>query len=289
MAGRGRPKGPGNSLRSRWLGERLRALREGAGISTVEVAEFLQRDRSVVGRYETGDYPIRRADVYALLTYYGVEDKKTRETLLELCEDVWRKGWWDPYKEEVTKDFIDLPWLESRTEELCTYQNMVVPGLLQSREYAEELIRNSEKGSAEEQVLRWVELRLERQKILDKDDPIRYFAVIEEPVLRRPIGGPEVMVAQLQHLLDLGQRASLDIRILPTAHGPHSGHLGGFELFVMPEQFTDVAHVETLGGSLYVEAPHVERFEEAWEDVKNAALDPQRSAALIKTVLKETK
>ncbi|SDE30269.1 helix-turn-helix domain-containing protein [Glycomyces harbinensis] len=289
MAGRGRPKGPGSSLRSRWLGERLRGLREAAAISTVEVAEFLQRDRSVVGRYETGDYPIRRADVYALLTYYGVEDKKTRETLLELCEDVWRKGWWDPYKKEVTKDFIDLPWLESRTDGLCTYQNMVIHGLLQTRAYAETVIRKAEEGAGEEQIQRWVDLRLGRQAILAGDGALRYTMVIEEPVLHRPIGGAAVMDEQLKYLLDLGERKNIEVRVLPTAHGPHSGHLGSFELFVMPEQFTDVAYVETLGGALFVESPDVDRFEFAWQDVSKAALDPKRSAALIKTILKETK
>lgn len=289
MAGRGRPKGPGSSLRSRWLGERLRALREEAGISTLEVADFLQRDRSVVGRYETGEYPIRRADVYALLTYYSVEDEQVRSTLLDLCEDVWRKGWWDPYKEDVTKDFINLPWLESRTDELYVYQNMVIHGLSQTRAYAEAVIRNAESGAEEDQIQRWVDLRIGRQKILFGDEPIRYAMVLEEPVLRRPIGGPEVMRRQLTHLLELGERENIDIRVMPTAHGAHSGHSGSFELFLMPEQFTNVAYVETLGGALYVESPGVERFEDAWDDLFNHALDPKRSAALIETVLKESK
>lgn len=287
MAGRGRPKGPGNSLRSRWLGERLRALREAADISTQEVAEFLQRDRSVVGRYETGDYPIRRADVYALLTFYGVEDEKSRQTLLDLCEEVWRKGWWDPYKEDYTKDFIDVPWLESRTEELRTYQNMIIHGLMQTRDYAEALIRAAETDKEEAEIDRWVDLRLGRQSILSGENPIQYTMVVEEPVLRRPIGGAKVMREQLQHLLELSERDNIDILVMPTAHGPHSGHLGSFLLFVMPEQFTDVAYVETLGGSLYVESPDVERFEEAWEDVRGGAFDPQRSVSLIRSALKE--
>lgn len=289
MAGRGRPKGPGPSLRSRWLGERLRALREEGGRSRSDTAEFLQKDPSIVSRYETGEYPIRRADVYALLTYYGIEDEKTRETLLDLCEDVWRKGWWDPYKEEVAKDFIDLPWLESRTDELCVYQNMVVHGLVQTRAYAEALIRKAEEGAEEAQIERWVELRLGRQSILSGDNPIQYRMVVEEPVLRRPIGGAAVMREQLQHLLEMGRQDHIEVRVMPTAHGPHSGHLGSFELFAMPEQFTDVAYVETLGGALYVESPGVERFAKAWEDVSGGALDPQRSAALIKSALKEFK
>ncbi len=97
------------------------------------------------------------------------------------------------------------------------------------------------------------------------------------------------MRGQLEHLLDLGGRSNVDLRVMPTAHGPHGGHHGSFELFVMPEQFPNVAYVETLGGALYVESPGVERFEHAWEDLFNNALDPTRSAALIEAALKETK
>lgn len=289
MAGPGRPKGPGPSLRSRWLGEKLRGLREAAGVSVVETAEFLQRDRSAVSRHETGEYPIRRADVYALLTFYGIENEKSRAELLDLCEEVWRKGWWDPYREDVTRDFINLPWLESRTDRLHVYQNMLVHGLAQTPAYAEAVIRNAERGADEDQMQRWIELRLERQRILSGDEPLNYTLVLEEPVLHRPIGGLETMRGQLEHLLDLGGRSNVDLRVMPTAHGPHGGHHGSFQLFVMPEQFPNVAYAETLGGALYVESPGVERFEHAWEDLFNNALDPTRSAALIEAALKETK
>ncbi|WP_026923732.1 helix-turn-helix domain-containing protein [Glycomyces arizonensis] len=289
MAGPGRPKGPGPSLRSRWLGEKLRALREEAGVSVMETAEFLQRDRSAVSRHETGEYPIRRADVYALLTFYGVEDEKPRSELLDLCEEVWRKGWWDPYREDVTRDFINLPWLESRTDWLCVYQNMLVHGLAQTPAYAEAVIRNAERGADEDQMQRWIDLRLERQRILSEDEPLNYELVLEEPVLHRPIGGLETMRGQLEHLLDLASRSNIDLRVMPTAHGPHGGHHGSFQLFVMPEQFPNVAYVETLGGALYVESPGVERFEHAWEDLFSNALDPMRSAALIEAALEETK
>lgn len=289
MAGRGRPKGPKPGLRSRWLGEKLRAMREAAGKSRSDTAEFLQRDPTVVSRQETGEYPVRRADVYALLTYYNVEDEGTREALLTLCEDVWRKSWWDPYSDEVTRDFIDLPWLESRTQQIEEYQTMVLHGMLQTRAYADAVITKAEhNSSSDQQIARWVDLRLERQKVLSGDS-IRYFAVLEEPVLRRPIGGPKVMREQLEHLLEAGERDNIDLRIMPTSHGPHSGHLGSFMLFTMPEEFTNVAYVESLGGALYVESPGVERFEDAWDDLFRGALSPKHSAALIKTVLEEMK
>lgn len=291
MAGRGRPKGPQPGLRSRWLGEALRSLREAAGKSRSDTAEFLQRDRTVVSRHETGEYPVRRADVYALLTFYGVDDEKTRENLLTLCEDVWRKSWWDPYSEDVnlSKDFINLPWLESRAEEICAYGNMLVPGLLQTPAYAEVVIRYAAGSTPEDHIQRWVDLRMERQKVLKDESPVRHTTVMEEFVLRRPIGGPEVMREQLERLLELRHEDNIEIRIVPIDHGPHGGHDGSFSLFTMPEPFPCVAHVESLGGVLYIESPGVERFEDAWDDLYESALDAEQSAALIETVLKETK
>lgn len=254
-----------------------------------DTAEFLQRDPTVVSRYETGEYPIRRADVYALLTFYGVEDEGSREVLLALCEDVWRKSWWDPYSEDVTRDFINLPWLESRADRIFEYQNMLMPGLLQTSGYAEAVIRHAEDGAAEEQIDRWVELRLARQKVLEAKAPVRHTVILEEPVLRRPMSGQKVMREQLEHLLEVSQRDHIDVRVMPTAFGPHKGHLGSFTIFEMPEEFPSVAYVETLGGSLYIESPGIERFEAAWEDLDRNALNTQRSAAFIRSVLKETK
>lgn len=290
MVGRGRPKGPTPGLRSRWLGEKLRALREAAGKSRSDAAEFLQRDPTAVSRHETGEYPIRRADVYALLTFYGVDDEKKRDALLTLCEDVWRKSWWDPYSEDVnlSSDFINLPWLESRAEEIDSYGNMLIQGLLQTPAFAEVVIRHAANDTPEEHIQRWVDLRLERQKVLRGASPVRHVTVMEEFALRRPIGGPKVMREQLEHLLELGQQDNIEIRIMPITHGPHSGHLGSFSLFSMPEELPSVAHVETLGGVLYIESPGVELFEDAWDDLYESALDAEKSAALIETIMKET-
>lgn len=134
---------PGPTLRAQWLGQQLRALRESTGMTLRQAGDYLQRDPSMVSRFETAEYPIRRGDVLALLDLYGVSEERTRDGLLQLSDDVWRKGWWDDYASVVGRRYIDLVWLESRAQRLCTYEAMLVPGLLQTREYAETLIRNA--------------------------------------------------------------------------------------------------------------------------------------------------
>jgi transcriptional regulator with XRE-family HTH domain len=284
-----RKPGPEPSLRSQWLGKILRDLRKDRGHTLAEAGEFIQRDPTVLSRYENGEYPIRRVDVLALLTFYGVSDEEFHRGVVGLCDDMWRTDWWDPHRDDFGADFINVPWLESRAERICEYQALVLHGLLQTPGYAEAVIRNAEKDSADsDQIMRWLDLRVERQRVLNGDTPTPLQAVLEEHVLRRPMGGPEVMRDQLAHLLEMNQRENVDLRIMPTNFGPHAGHLGSFTLFAMPYQLSSVAYVESLGGALYVEAPRVERFQRAWEDLWKGALDRQRSNALIKAVMKET-
>lgn len=285
-----RKPGPEPSLRSQWLGKILRDLRKAKGHNLNEAADFIQRDGSVLSRYENGEYPIRRSDVIALLTFYRVSDESVRAGVMQLCDDLWRSDWWDPHREDFGDSFINVPWLESRAVRICEYQALVLHGLLQTPGYAEAVIRNAEKDTAsEEQITRWLDLRVERQRVLSGEDNTPVSAVLEEHVLRRPIGSREVMRGQLQHLLDLNERDGVELRIMPTAYGPHSGHLGSFTLFEMPYELSSVAYVESLGGGLYIESPRVERFQHAWEDLWKGALGPERSNALIKAVLKEFK
>jgi hypothetical protein len=181
-----------------------------------------------------------------------------------------------------------VPWLESRAIQISEFQTLVLHGLLQTRAYARAVINNAEKDSASEaQIAQWIELRMERQQVLSGEESTPFHAVLEEHVLRRPMGGPEVMREQLEHLIRVGKQDNIEIRIMPTGHGPHSGHLGSFTLFSMPYQLPSVAYVESLGGGLYIESPGVERFQRGWEDLWKSALDAQRSAALIESVLEE--
>ncbi|MGH3991683.1 MAG: helix-turn-helix domain-containing protein, partial [Pseudonocardiaceae bacterium] len=284
-----RTRKPGATLRAQWLGQQLRALRESAGMTLKQAGDYLQRDGSMVSRFESAVHPIRRGDVLALLDLYGVSDERTREGLLRLSEDVWRKGWWDGYANSVDRQYIDLVWLQSRAERLRTYGAMLVPGLLQTREYAETLIRNAAAADTpEEEIEKGIELRMARQQILRGDEPVDFAAVIDESVLRRVIGSPEVMQKQLTTLLDAADWPNVEVRVLPLRRGAHTGLDGTFWIYEMPDPYPDVACEETLAGKLYVEEDTaVDQFRQAYHQLSAAALNGKESAALIVAAAKE--
>jgi len=280
---------PGPTLRAQWLGQQLRALRESAGMTLRQAGDYLQRDQSMLSRFETAVHPIRRGDVTALLDLYGISDERTRDALLQLSEDVWRKGWWDDYTSTVGRRYIDLVWLQSRAERLRTYAAMLVPGLLQTHEYAETLIRNSATADTpEEEIATGVELRMTRQQILHGDQPVDFAAVVDESVLRRIIGSPEVLHAQLTALLDAAERPNVEVRVLPLRHGAHAGLDGSFWLYEMPDPYPDVACINLLNSALYVEEDvSVDQFRQAYHQLSAAALNSKESAALIVAATKE--
>jgi transcriptional regulator with XRE-family HTH domain len=280
---------PGPTLRAQWLGQQLRALRESAGMTLRQAGEYLQRDPSMVSRFETAEYPIRRGDVLALLDLYGVSEERTRDGLLQLSDDVWRKGWWDDYVSTVGRRYIDLVWLQSRAERIRTYGAMLVPGLLQTRAYAETLIRNvATADTPEEQIEKMIELRMTRQQILRGDEPVGFATVVDESVLRRVIGGPEVLRGQLTTLLDAAERPNVEVRVLPLRRGAHAGLDGAFWLYEMPDPYPDVAYVDSLAGAVYVEEDAaVDRFRQAYHQLSAAALNGKESAALIVAAAKE--
>jgi len=280
---------PGPTLRAQWLGQQLRALRESAGMTLRQAGDYLQRDQSMLSRFENAVHPIRRGDVTALLDLYGISDERTRDALIQLSEDVWRKGWWDDYGNGIDRRFIDRVWLEVRAERLRTYEAMVVPGLLQTREYAETLIRNSANADTpEEKIERMIELRMTRQQILRGEEPISFATVVDESALRRVIGGSEVMNDQLTALLDISERPNVEVRVLPLRRGAHAGLDGSFWLYQMPDPYPDLAYIENLAGAVYVEEDAaVDRFRQAYHQLSAAALNGKESAALILAVAKE--
>ncbi|WP_433348716.1 helix-turn-helix domain-containing protein [Micromonospora sp. CA-111912] len=269
------------TLRAQWLGQQLRALREERGMTLKLVSEHLQRDMSALGRYERADWPIRKGDVTALLDLYGFHHAAERARLLSLAEEVWRTDRWDEdYGDVVDSSFIEYPWLEGRAERICSYNALLLPGLLQTPAYAEAVIRNAaEPGVPELTLERWVKLRMERQRVLD--GPTRIGVVLEEGVLRRPVGGRSTMADQLRHLTQLSQRRKIAVRVLPSNVALHAGMDGTFTLFTLPAPYPEVAYLENLGGRLYLEAPKSQRFIDAYDRLVNAALGEAESAELI--------
>ena len=275
------------TLRAQWLGQQLRQLREANGLMVKEAAEYVERDPGTVSRFETGVYPIRQPDLLKLLDLYGVADEHRRDALLKLSDEVWQKGWWDGYAPDLADWFSDYVWLESRARHIQTFDNSLVPGLLQTEQYARVAITAADFDATAEQIRRWVELRMTRKAILARVDPPQLSVILDEAVLRRQVGGAEVLAAQLHHLAECATRPNMEIRVLPFSAGAHASPTGAFKLFTVEGPFPQVAHAETPQGAVYIESPDCDRLVRAYDCLRELALEPRESAELISALTEE--
>ncbi|MEV7968754.1 helix-turn-helix transcriptional regulator [Sphaerisporangium sp. NPDC088356] len=282
----GARKGP--TLRAQWLGKQLRELREAAKLTLRDAGDYIQRDQSSLSRMEQGITPMRVPDVLTLLNLYGVSDVNLRDGLERLSREIWQKSWWDGYAGAFTGRIIDHAWLESRAIELRSYDAMVIPGLLQTREYAEAVIRAADPNKPQERIHIWAEFRLNRQQVLSRDEPLRLSVLLDEAVLHRRVGGRDVLRGQLQHLIKAAEGPNISIRVLPFDAGASASPEGPFTIFNMPEPYPDVAYIETRAGAIYVEGDDMERFAQAYDCLQKATLAPDDSMALITAAAEDT-
>lgn len=277
------------TLRARWLGQLLRGFREANGLTMAEASRYIQRDVGTMSRFESGEYPARRGDVLALLDLYEVTDQRQRATVLDMVVEVWRKGWWAKYASVLRPPgLIDLIWLESRTKDIRTYEVSPLSGLLQTPEYAETVMRAVEPNVEDRRMQRWVELRIERQHILYREkEPVRLRAVVDEAVLRREVGGAEVMADQLAYLLACMERPTIDLRVLPFEAGAHASPDGGFRLFRIEQPFPEVAYMEGPAGAFHIETVEAGRLAEAYDRLWITALDGDASRKFVASAERE--
>ena len=280
---------PGLGLRYQWLGQQLKGLREARGLKLDEVSAYLECGIGTLSRIETAQYPIRKTMLMALLEYYDVSDRGERDRIFELRDECWRKGWWDGNQDaHHDQNFMDLAWMESRSSHIRWYEPTIVPGLFQTEGYAEAAIRAFDEDAADDQVRRWVDLRMGRQSILRGEDMPTLDAIIDEAVLRRPLGGPDVMMHQLKHLITLSKRPNVSVRVVPFSAWRQPSSAGTFTLFELAGAYPDVGYSESLGGRVIIEEPAaLDRFERVYASLDKAALAPSDSQAYMVNALKE--
>jgi transcriptional regulator with XRE-family HTH domain len=269
------------TLRAQWLGQQMRDLRTRRGMTLQATAHYFGRDHSTLARLEKAEWPFKRADVVALLDIYGVYDGQERARLLQLCDDCWRTDEWDVDFADAgyRRSFVDCRWLESRASAIGLYQPFLVPDLLQTRAYAEEVLRLAEGTAASAQSLaQSVDQIVDRQELLETGRT-RVSAILDDAVLRRQLGDPDLMRAQLHHLANLARRPHVEIRLLPAAANVYPRFGGGFALYRMLHPYPEVAYVENLAGRIYLEAPRSKRFVLAYDRLRAAALSQAESAA----------
>jgi len=278
------------TVRRRRLGIELRRLREAAGLSLEDAARRLERTGPTVSRMETGRISIRMRDVNVLLDLYGVTDQQIRDALLTLVRESWQKGWWHAYG-DVLPDWLDvLVGLETAAASILTYEINLVPGLLQTADYARALLRAGKRFDSLDKIERQVELRLNRQTTLTGEEPPHLWAVLDEAALRRQVGGPAVMRQQLEHLAEASMKANITIQVMPFAVGAHMGMAGAFTIYQFPEESGDpsVVFTDHNTGGFYIEkTEEVRRYTLIFDHLRAAALSPDDSIALLASAAKE--
>jgi transcriptional regulator with XRE-family HTH domain len=275
------PLGP--TVRRRRLGAELRRLRDGQSLKLEEVAERLDLAPSTLSRIETGKAPTKTAYLTAMLDLYGVDDPAARRVLIDMAREGHRKGWWSSYDDILPSGFDIYVGLEAEASGLRSYESYLVHGLLQTTDYALAVLREIRPRDSEEHLLRGVELRMQRQRLLEQDPVLDLWIIMDEGAIRRTIGGPDVMRRQLEHLVQASRWSNVTLQVLTFECGAHAGLTGPFSILEFPERTDpDVAHTESLGGMIYLEKDReVRACAEAFDRMRACALSPAASIELI--------
>ncbi len=285
----------GSTVPRRSIGRALKTLREQAGISIEAARRNLEWSKAKLYRIEAGLSPLRRLDVIAMCSIYGASQEIT-DALAELAAETKAKGWWHSYSDTLPDWFELYVGLEAAASHVRQYEPGLVPGLLQTAEYAAAIIATGP-GITAVEVERRVALRLARQEILTRRTPRppRLDVIVEEAALRRPLADPVAMAAQLEHLTVASQAQSVSIRVVPSTVGPHRALVAGafvildFPAVGMSTPEPTTVYSESLTGALYLDKPaEAATYEAAWKTLEQLSMGPEESVALLKSIIKES-
>ena len=277
------------TVRRRRLAAELRALREAAKLTCEEVAEHLECSASKISRVETGRVSVSPRDVRDMLALYGV-DPQQADSLVQLARESRQKGWWHAYSDTIQPRFATYVGLEDAAAEIRTYEVNLIPGLLQTEDYARAVINAGNLTGSLVDVERRVALRMARQPMLvSGTNPPQLWAVLDEGVLHRTVGGRGLMRLQLDHLLELADLPNVAVQVIPFTGGAHPGMGKPFVILSFPERADpDVVYLEDLTSSLYLEdVDEIDRYNVVFNHLRATALSFEDSAALITSVAKE--
>ncbi len=271
------------------LGAHLRKLREGANISRADAGWEIRSSESKVSRMELGRVGFKERDVADLLTLYGLTEGEERERLLELARDANNPGWWHRYGDVLPNWFQSYLGLEAAAELIRTYEIQFVPGLLQTPEYARAVVQLGRGVVPAEEIERRVAVRVSRQKVLTRPQPVRLWAVIDEAALRRPMGGPAVMRAQLEYLREMSRESHVTVQIMPFRAGGHVATGGAFSILRFADQdLSNVVYIEHLTSALYLDKlDDLDMYSSTMDSLCVAAPQPKRTIEIIDGILKE--
>jgi len=262
-------------------------LREAQSIKLEEVADRLGLAPSTLSRIETGKAPTRSAYLTSMLDFYGVDDPSQRQMLVEMAREGHRKGWWAVWEDVLPTGFGIYVGLEAEAASLRVYESLVVHGLLQTEEYARAVMTTVRRRQSAEEIDRLVSLRMQRQEVLLRADPMALWIILDEAVIRRAMGPPDLMYRQLVHLVEASQLPNVTLQVLEFSSGLHPALNGPFAIIEFPERFDpDVVYSEGVSGQAYIEEREreVRARVEAFDLLRATALPPSDSAELIRAL-----
>ena len=276
---------PSPTARRRRLAAALRQMREGRQLSCADAGKAVGWSESKISRIETGRVGVRQPDLERLLDLYDV-DAEARTALLTLGRQATHRGWWHSYADALPAYFEDYVGLEDGAKSLATYQNQLVHGLMQTPDYAAAVLRAAQPAATNDEVERQLAARTTRQALLTAASPLQVWAVLDEAVLRRPVGGTAIMQAQLMRIQEIAALPNVTLQVLPFDTGAHASMGTSFELLQFPEAGdTSIVYIEDQTSSQYLEAAaDIERYTLVFDHLRAAALSPQRSAEFISQV-----
>lgn len=276
--------GLSSTVAQRRLARLLRRLRLDAGLTIEQAAEKLELSPSTISRMETAQVGLKRRDVRELLDLYEVTGVQ-REQLLQLAGGR-QHAWWHEFKDLPNSPLAPL---EAETASIWQYSALLIPGLLQTEEYAREILRKIRIDATPDAIERRLRLRMKRQALLTEQNAPQFWVVLDEAVLRRCVGGRHVMQRQLERLIDASALRCVTLQVLPFASGGHAAMDGEFTLLHYPEPADpDVVFIENTGGDVYLEDPDVTRwYASIFDHLRATALDPAESVRILATAKHE--
>jgi len=259
-------------------------------MSREEVSDQTGINNVTLYRIETAKAKPQKRTLVALLNLYNV-DQGQRDYLVALLKDASVQGWLRPYHSELPEEYTAFISFESEAQGVRNYESSFLPGLLQTEDYARAVIRGVLPAATDEQVEDRVRARMERQPLLAKSPPLKFWAVVDEAALRRVVGGPAVMKAQLEHLAEVVAAPNITLQVIPFGAGAHPGMPGQFILLDFADPMdTDLIYIDSMAGDLFLESEaDISRYRSIFDNLVAVALSPKDSASLVAELALELK
>ena len=283
---------PSPAVQRRRLRAELRRARQDAGLTQEQVAAAMEWSLSKLIRIENGSVGITTNDLKAILLHYKITDDRRTSELLALARAARERSWWGTYSDSdsAPKSLLQLIEYEAAASIARNFQPLVVPGLLQTEEYARASIQGLDPKMKPDSVGTLVKIRMKRQELLKRSDPPLLFFIMDEAVVRRIVGGKDVMRRQLQRIIDVSDTPSVTIEIVPFSAGILPGLQSQFLIYEFPDAADDdVLYLENGTGTLLSRdnAEEVLRFREEFERLREASLEPEGSREFLRTLIGE--